>query len=175
MSIVNENRSINTRNKARKADEREAYSKLEAGMNVAFKFEGAGKYGVARVVSKPRQLTARTRTDTEYIEARVDAPVSVVDVEVYEKTYKCGVDMLTLAVDKCSHLYCDCGPNAECYLQHTETKRLRDVLTYNFKLATPRRSGRASANRIGELQYFMTPLVEQKIKQSFTKYSLLPS
>ena len=134
-------------------------------MNVAFKYEGTGKYGVGRVVSKPRVLSKRTRTDTEWLAACT----KVVDVEMYESEYHNGTHTLTLAAGKCDQLYCDCGPNAGCNLQHTETKQVRHILAYGFQLATPRRSGCSNSVSKGEFQYYMTPLADQQIKNSMGK------
>lgn len=169
MTLVNGNCSaINTRAKAQAADIAAAMKDLKPGMNVAFKYEGTGKYGIGRVVTKPRVLTKNTRTDTEYMNHRT----KVVDVEMYEEIYKAGVSTLTLALGRCDHLYCDCGPESGCNLQHTETKKVEHVLTYGFKLATPRRSGRNAAISTGEITYYLDPLSKQKIETSIKKYSL---
>lgn len=171
MSLKNENAdAINTRAKAQAADIAAAMAELEPGMNVAFKYEGTGKYGIGRVVTKPRVLDKRTRTDTEWMNARA----KVVDVEMYEDTTQGGARTLTLALGRCGRLYCDCGPDQNCNLQHAETKQIKHILTYGFKLATPRRSGRAASTSTGELKYYLTDLAEQQIKNSFGKYSLFP-
>ena len=96
MKLRNENcDAINTRAKAVAADVDAAMQCLEPGHNVAFKYEGAGKYGVGRVVSKPRVLGERTRTDTEWLRAGA----KVLDVEMYEDEEHNGKRTLTLAAE----------------------------------------------------------------------------
>ena len=86
-----------------------------------------------------------------------------------------GKRTLTLAAERCDRLYCDCGPEAGCNLQHVETKQVAHVLTYGFTLATPRGSGRVASAGRGELLYYMTPLAEQQIKNSMGKCAMFTS
>ena len=160
--------AIRTRAQAQEADIESAMRDLEPGMNVAFKYEGTGNCAIGRVVSKPRVLTSRTRTDTAWLRSGD----KVVDVEMYnDEQHRDGESILTLGIDRCGHLYCDCGPEANCDLQHVETKEVHHIITYGFKLATPRRSRRQVCTSQGELQYYMTPLASQQIKNSMAKYA----
>jgi hypothetical protein len=92
-----------------------------------------------------------------------------------DELHRDGESILTLGIDRCDHLYCDCGPEANCVLQHVETKELKHILTYGFKLAMPRRSRRSVCTNQGELQYYMTPLASQQIKNSMGKYATFQS
>ena len=99
----------------------------------------------------------------------------VVDVvEMYnDEQHRDGESILTLGIDRCGHLYCDCGPEANCDLQHVETKEVHHIITYGVKLATPRRSRRqVVCTSHSELQYYTTQLASQQIKNSMAKYQV---
>ena len=83
----------------------------------------------------------------------------------------CMCSILTLGIGRCGHLYCDCGPEANCDLQHVRTKEVHHIITYGFKLSTPRRSRRQVCKSQGELQYYMTPLASQQMKNSMAEYA----
>ena len=71
---------------------------------------------------------------------------------------------MSLQIQKCTKLYSKCGPAAGCNKQHKSTRKLDTLVARGFKLATPKRSGRNAAVNRGSLEYLMTPLAEQQIR-----------